>query len=121
MKHAELTLLILGLNSMIDSGKFDDISLEEVRRHIDDGSILDFIRERAGHALGLSFLESSYRAPFVAEYVNYLQAILDAYGGDEGKRWGIKNKGLCLLLAWTNEILQQGTGWKAEENIARRV
>jgi len=47
MKHTALTLMILHLNSLLDSGKYDDIALEEVKEHIDDGSILQWLRQRA--------------------------------------------------------------------------
>lgn len=120
MKHTDLTLLILTLNSMIDSGRYDDISPDEVGRHINDGSILRFLSDRGGRDVDLSFLETSYRGPFTDAYINHLQAIYDV-SGDGRRKWGVRNKGLCLLLAWTNEILQQGSGWKADENIAFRA
>jgi hypothetical protein len=37
------------------------------------------------------------------------------YAGNERRKWGIENLGLCLLLAWTNEIIQQGSGWYPSE------
>jgi hypothetical protein len=122
MKHTALTLLILYLNSLLDSGKYDDISLEDVKRHIDDGSILRFLRQRAGTDIDLSaHLDSSIHGNFEEFYVNNLQATLDAYGGNERRKWGVEKKGLCLLLAWTNEIIQQGSGWQAEQDISRRA
>ena len=43
-----LTLLILQYNKLIDSGKYDDITIDEVQRHIEAGTVLEFIQERAG-------------------------------------------------------------------------
>lgn len=121
LKHSALTLLILHLNSLVDSGKYDDISLGEVEDHIDDGSILRFIRDRAGNDIDLSVhLDSSTYGNFEQFYVAHLQSIFDAYAGNERRKWGVEHKGLCLLIAWTNEIIQQGTGWQPNENISRR-
>ncbi len=45
MKHTAVTLLILQLNKLIDTGKYDDFTIEEVHSHIDDGTILQFLRD----------------------------------------------------------------------------
>jgi hypothetical protein len=42
------------------------------------------------------------------------QQIFGAYAGDENRRWGISHNGICLLLAWTNEIVQQRTAYKVD-------
>lgn len=122
MKLSALTVLILNINSLIDSGKYDDITIEDIRRRIDDGTILRYLKQRAGNDIDLTlYLDhpAAYQG-FEDFYVNYLQATYDAYGGDERKRWGVEKKGLCLLLAWTNEIIQQGSGWEPSPDIARR-
>ena len=121
MKHRALTLLILQLNSLIDGGKYDDITIDEVHQHIDKGTILRFLRERAGDDIDLSIhLNTNTYDDFEDFYVKHLQSIYDAYAGQERRKWGIANMGLCLLVAWTNEIIQQGTGWRPNENIAIR-
>lgn len=116
MRHTELTLLILQLNSLLDSGQYDSITLDEVKKRIRDGSVLDYIQERAGRDVDLGLHLSS--AAFTTNYIAYLQAILDGYDGDEARRWGVKNRGLCLLIAWTNEILQQGSGWTPNHDVS---
>ena len=40
MKHEALTLLVNNLNRILDTGRYDDISLDEVASHIEVGSIL---------------------------------------------------------------------------------
>lgn len=113
MNHHALTLLVLQLNSLLDSGKYDGITLDEVKRRIDDGTILQFLQtQAAGDASFNDWLEGSAYEGFEKFYLTQLQALLDGYGGSERRKWGVQNRGLCLLIAWTNEILQQGTGWK---------
>jgi hypothetical protein len=52
--------------------------------------------------------------------VRHLQSIYGGYAGQERRKWGIENKGLCLLVAWTMEIIQQGSGWQSNEDIAQQ-
>ncbi|QDE27997.1 hypothetical protein FIV45_12300 [Paremcibacter congregatus] len=41
---------------------------------------------------------------------HYLER-MELYAGQHRRKWGVENNGLCLLLVWTNEIIQRGTGW----------
>lgn len=121
MQHTYLTLLILQLNKLVDTGKYDDITIEEVHQHIDEGTILEFLKRRGEDDIDLSFhLYPNASSDFKTFYIKQLQSIYDAYAGDEKRKWGVENKGLCLLIAWTNEIIQQGSGWKPNMNISER-
>ena len=115
-----LTLLILQYNKLIDSGKYDDITISEVHQHIEDGTVLSFIKERAGNDVDLELQLSASAADqsFEQYYARYLRATYEAYTGNERRKWGVQNRGLCLLVAWTNEIIQQGGGWYPTENVA---
>lgn len=119
MDHTKLTLLILEFSHLLDTGRYDSITVEEVKSHIEDGTILDFLQERAGEGLiGLgSFFRIGGSTEYAEFYVPYLQSLLHAYGGEEWGKWGIENRGLCLLIAWTNEILQQGSGWSPRRDV----
>ena len=119
MNHHALTLMILNLNHLLDTGRYDDITLDEVNAHIKDGSILEFIRTRAGKEVDFSILlDGKTYGNFERFYVTSLQSFQDAYGGEERRKFGVSNRGLCALIAWTNEILQQGTGWRPNLNMA---
>ena len=121
MNHIALTLLILQLNSLLDTGKYDYITIQNIHNCIDDGSILQFLRKECQNNIDLSIhLDTNVYGNFELFYVKQLQSIYDAYAGDEKKRWRVANKGLCLLLAWTNEMIQQGNDWKANMNISER-
>lgn len=119
MKQVDLTFLILQLNSLLDTGKYDDITINEIYNHIDDGTILHFLENRCYDDIDLS-LYTDKVDDFQKPYVEHLQSLYDAYGGSHQRKWGVENNGLCLLLAWTNEILQQGSGWKPNQNISKR-
>jgi hypothetical protein len=120
MQLNALTLLILQLNILIDTGKYDDITIEEVYSHIDRGTILEFLKERGQGDIDLSIHLSEAYGDFQSFYIKQLQSLYDAYAGDERRKWGVQNQGLCLLVAWTNEIIQQGSGWTPNMNVSER-
>ena len=111
--HRGLTLLLLYINILIDSGQHDAVSLQEVKDHIREGTILRFLRQLAAPGDFDIFLVNSPYGNFERYYVTSLQAIYTAYAGDELRRWGIERRGLCLVMAWSIEILKSGSGWRS--------
>lgn len=105
MKASLLTALILHINALIDSGKYQDITIEEIHRAIDNKKLLRFLKERCGKDIDLSihFHESMN---FEKPYEDRINNIYGGYAGDERRKWGVSNSGLCLALAWTNELVQ---------------
>ena len=109
MKVTALTLLILEINHLIDTGRYNDISIQDVHKAIENKRVLRFLRERAGKDIDLSIhLDSDTYGNFEAYYEQKLNDIYGGYAGQERRKWGVERLGLCLLLAWTNEIIQQG-------------
>ncbi|MFY0683525.1 MAG: hypothetical protein JXR20_03170 [Balneola sp.] len=119
MKHTALTLLILQINKLIDTGKYDDITIDDIYKNIDEGTLLQFLKNKCSDDIDLSHHLKGIEN-FEKLYMEHLQSFYDAYAGQHKRKWGIKNKGLCLVLAWTNEILQQGSEWKPTNNISKR-
>ncbi len=116
--HA-LTLLILEINHVIDTGKYDNITPDEIVDHLEKGTIFNFLKQRIGDDMDLSWFTNStplYKG-FMDYYLENMEGFATGYGTSGGRRkWGVKNKGLCLLLAWTNELIQQGSGWHPAAN-----
>lgn len=111
MKVSALTLLILNINSLIDSGKYSDISISDIHSAIEGKGVLRFLKERAGQDIDLSVhLESRAYDGFEQYYETQIENIYGGYAGQERRKWDVENSGLCLVLAWTNEIIQQGHG-----------
>jgi hypothetical protein len=114
MNVTALTLLILQINKLIDSGKCNDISIDDVHNAIKNKSLLRFLKEKAGSGIDLSgHIDCKTFGEFEEYYEEKMNNIYEAYAGDERRKWGVKNLGLCLTLAWTNEIIQKGDrlGW----------
>jgi hypothetical protein len=107
-----LTLLILEYNSLIDSGKYSQITIKDIHKEIENKNVLNYLKKVTGEDSDFSlFLNSGPYVKYVDEYYEKLHGLYEGYAGDEGKKWGVRNSGLCLLIAWTNEIIQQGSGW----------
>lgn len=110
MKVTYLTLLILQVNSLIDSGKYSDISIEDIHEAIEEKRVLRFLKERVGKDIDLSLhLGETSNNGFEKFFENQLYQIYGGYAGQERRKWGVSNFGLSLVLAWTNEIIQVGT------------
>jgi hypothetical protein len=107
MKASTLTTLILQINSAIDSGKYQSISISDVHGAIKNRSLLKFLKISCKDSLDLSCHLSDAMGGFEAFYEDAIGRIYDGYAGDERRKWGVQNQGLCLVLAWTNEIIQQ--------------
>ena len=103
MKLNYLVYVILKLNIALDSGKYQDVSMEEVREHIEAGDIVAWLNERVP-AARLDGLCEAHLAELQAGLA-FMQA---EYGGME-RKWGVINSGLCLLIAWTGEIIKERT------------
>ena len=105
MTRNQLTLLILELNAAIDRGQ--SASLDEVHEHIRARDVFVWLKKSFTDMDLSPYLEGSYLAGSKEISEGWLR-ILDAYAGNERRKWGVQNNGLCLLLAWTNELVQQG-------------
>lgn len=116
-KLTVLTLLVLEFNHLIDTGKYNNITIDDVHREIENKNIIPYIaRETAGDSDFSIFTDagSSY-ANYVKYYHEQMYELYGGYAGNERRKWGVKNLGLCLLVAWTNELIQQGAGWHPNE------
>lgn len=111
MKVTALTGIILQINSLVDSQKYNHISISDIHQAIESGRVLRFIKESCGSDIDLSIhLESGAYGDFESFFEEKMNQIYNAYAGDERRKWGVSNLGLCLILAWTNEIIQWGEG-----------
>ena len=108
VKLTALTLLVLRLNGLIDSGKFNDIMVAEVHKWAEEGNILVSLVERTkGECSSEDYNEDGPYANFSDFYNDQMESLANATVGSD---FGVENSGLCLLVAWTNELIRQGSG-----------
>lgn len=119
LKLNRLIYLIFEFNHLLDTGNYHHVSINDVQREIESGTILRYIREIGGNEIDLSLiLDGKDESDFEFKYVRNLQSIYGGNAGRERKKWGVENNGICLLIAWTGEIIQHGSGWHPTEDRA---
>lgn len=104
-----LNMMISILAHLIDTGKYNDITISDIHKKINDRTIIDYIAsldDRSKDVLSTVFREDRIK--------NYYLDTIDSYSNcaDYSKHYGIKDmtdntNGLLALLALTNEIIQQ--------------
>lgn len=112
-----MAITLRSISNILDSNKHTNFSVDEIGKHIKDGNILDFLINFDEARELKSIIKSNQYEDFDKYYVIALQSFIDVYGAD-GSEWGIKNSGICLLLVWTIEIIQMGSGWQPNTDIA---
>lgn len=111
-KLTALTLMIIEINHLIDTDKYNHITIDKIEQEIENGTVLEYLEKEAKDDVDLSmFLEGNASKCFNDYYIKQLQQLYNCCRGNERRKWGVENKGLCLLLAWTNEVIQRGSGW----------
>lgn len=105
MTLIHLTFLIIGLNHLVDYNLHTDVSMDEVKEHIRKGDVLAWLGERFSGQIDVSLYRNNPAA--AAAIAEGLLAILEGYDGSERRKWGVNHNGICLLIAWVNELVQQ--------------
>ena len=116
IKLTALTRVIGELTPLLDSGKYNHITIEDVHREIKRKNIIPFLAEiTKGDSDFSVYSENGPYENFVDYYHEKMLQIYEGYAGDERRKWGIEKLGLALLLTWTNTIIQQGAGWHPDD------
>jgi hypothetical protein len=100
--------LLWYLIGSMDTGKYDSVSFQEVYKHTSDRTIKDFLESRFGRDLDLSIMEPADWRDLSEIFWNLANAV------DARRKFGVENKGVCLLMAYTLEGMQQA----AREEVA---
>ncbi len=97
-----LGLLALSLTSLIDSGKHEGISKEEIYKHINSGTIFKYLEDnfQPTISLGLENLSDEDKYYLLGEWQSMVNAT------DSEGELGISRNGICLLLAYVIEGFQ---------------
>ena len=100
MKAYKYKFLIWQFNSLIDTGKYDSITVEDVYKHLKAETISSFLIDRFGDEADFSMMEAEDWADLTEEWGNYYNAI------DARRKMGVENRGLCLLLGYSLQAVQ---------------
>jgi hypothetical protein len=100
VRITDLTFLAFYLNGAIDTGKYSNITCEQVREAIETRTVFDFLDSHLGMDIDLSIFSAERRKELEEEW-NDMLAIRAR------KKFGVENNGLCLLVAFCLEGIQQ--------------
>jgi hypothetical protein len=100
MKSSEYRYLLWEFIGALDTGKYDSLDIEDVKRHASAGTIQAFLVDRFGDDLDLSTELGDWTA------INETWADI-ANAVDASRKFRVKNKGISLLLAYALEGLQR--------------
>jgi hypothetical protein len=103
MRINMLTVTAFELNAAIDTGKHNDVSVDDVKRAIQGGAVFDFLEQQLGTDIDLSLLDHDDRAELTREWLDLADAV------DEKRKMGVRRNGLCLLVAYVLEGIQRRT------------
>lgn len=110
MRFTKLTYIAHELTAALGSGRFHDITDDEVWEHIDDGTIFEFLRERLDFMVSLSVLGPVDRIELLIEWEQMR-------GCEEPFRFNGHHNGLPVLVAY----LLQGVRLRADNPRYRLV
>lgn len=89
LKQTPFTLLVLELNSLINSEEYNDISIEEVCGCIDRKKIIPSLYERTKGGIDLSIYGKDGPYPYFFDlYYNQMYTLSGGHSGNHRRKWG---------------------------------
>lgn len=95
----KFTFLLWQFNMLLDTGKYDDVSVIEMKTRIRKGTISDFLKDSFPDA-DFSMIDAQDWLYLNREWSGLADVV------DEDRKMGVVNRGVCLLLAYTINGLQ---------------
>jgi hypothetical protein len=93
MHPSSLTVLAYYLNGALDSGKHNNVTLDEVYEQIEAGTVFEYLKNTVAR-IDLSGFSVADKQELVEEWQRMANAI------DARRKLVVENNGICLLLAY---------------------
>lgn len=100
MQVSKLTFLGFYLNGAAGSGKYDDVTIADIKREIRAGSVFEFLKTRLGDDVDISALSESERRELLDQWESLADNV------DEARKMCVDRGGLTLLVAYLLEGIQ---------------
>ncbi len=101
MKIVKLRIFAFELNAAIDTGKYSHITTDEIRQRIESGDVFRYLESQFKSDADFSALTKEDRKEMIDEWESMANAI------DAKRKFGVSNSGLCLLMAYALQGIQQ--------------
>lgn len=92
--------LIWEFNALNDTGDYVNIAIDDVKKHAEAGTMSAFLVDRFRNNADFSIIEGADWIELNDEWQRFSGAI------DEGRKFGVRNNALCLLLAYALQSFQ---------------
>lgn len=96
MRIYKLTCFAHDLSAALASGRFQDISDDDVWEHIEEGSIFEYLQEQLGFSVAISALGPVDRLELLLEWESFRDCV-------EPFKFDSHRFGLCLLIGYLLE------------------
>lgn len=95
------TFLAFQINSLLDLGHYGELSASDVKDGIYRRTIFTDLKERYGQDFDISLYKENELSEILSQWEDLAAAV------SEGRKFGVENDGLCLLLAYCIESIQR--------------
>ena len=106
MDYSKYRSLLWELIAALDTGNCDGLDIEDVRLHARGGMIATYMHETFDKIVDFSFLSDQDWQSLNEDFASMENAI------DANRKFGVSNKGISLLMAWTLQGIQQNAQQK---------
>lgn len=106
MQIFKLSLIGFYLNGALDSGEYNDITIDKIAEKIKNKTIFQYLKEDVHVDLG--YLTDEDKKELIDEWSSMWSEIY------ENRKLLIRNNGLCLLIAYLFEGIQSRVGMKLD-------
>jgi len=100
MESHKYRFLLWQFIAALDTGKYDSLGIEAVKRHAEAGTIPAFLVDRFGSDLDLSVFTPQDWTTLSDTWASIHNAV------DARRKFGVENMGISLLMAYTLESMQ---------------
>jgi hypothetical protein len=104
LRLSTLSIVAFNLVSAIDHGFLEKITFDEIYREIESGNLIAFLKSQLGDSVDLSLVTADTVQG--RRFIEALQRLPNVLAGNERRKLGVENSGLCLLLAFCIELMQ---------------
>lgn len=94
-----LTFVGFHINGALGTGRYNDISIADIKARIRDRTVFEYLGERI-EDFDISLLTNDDQAELLAEWNGMLEI-------DEARKLNVDENGLCLLMAYLLEGIQR--------------
>lgn len=101
MKLSQLTFIGFYLNGAQGNGRYDSISIDDVKAELEKGTLFEYLQRGLGQDIDTSIFTEEEKAALNAEWLDMALAI------NESRKMCVEKGGLCLLVAYVLESIQR--------------